>query len=156
MFCGFFLFFSWIFSLFTFQMFSPFQVSSLETPYPILPPPASMRVFHHPPTPILPPRYSPILGHQTPSSPRASPPTDVQQFHLSHMWPAPRVAPCVFFGWWSSPQELQGVWPVDTVAPSMGLQTPSAPPVPSPTPLSGPPSLVHGWLRVSSSIFVRL
>jgi hypothetical protein len=33
------LFFSWIFSLFTFQMFSPFQVSPSETPYLILTPP---------------------------------------------------------------------------------------------------------------------
>ena len=32
-------------------MLSPFPVSPLlETPYPILPPPASMRVFLHPPT----------------------------------------------------------------------------------------------------------
>jgi len=29
------------------------------------------------------------------------------------------------------------VWPVDTVAHPMGLQTPSAPSVPSPSPLSG-------------------
>jgi hypothetical protein len=67
-----------------------------------------------------------------------SPPTDVQQVHpLPHMWPAPWVSPCVFFGWWSSSWELLGVWSVDTVAPSMGLQTPSAPSVPSPTPPSG-------------------
>jgi hypothetical protein len=25
------------------------------------------------------------------------------------MWPVPWVPPCVFFGWWSSPRELQGV-----------------------------------------------
>ena len=31
-------------------MLSPFLVSPLKTPYPILPPPASMRVFPHPPT----------------------------------------------------------------------------------------------------------
>jgi hypothetical protein len=37
--------------------------------------------------------------------------------------------------------ELQGFWPVDTVAPSMGLQTPSVPSVPSPTSPSGTPSL---------------
>jgi hypothetical protein len=34
-----------------------------------------------------------------------------------------------------------GVWPVDTVAPSMELQTPSAPSVPSPVPPSGTPEL---------------
>jgi hypothetical protein len=44
------LFFYWIFSLFTFQMLSPFLVPPLETLYPTLTP-ASMRVFHHhPPT----------------------------------------------------------------------------------------------------------
>ena len=34
-----------------------------------------------------------------------------------------------------------GVWPVDIVAPSMRLRSPSAPSVPSPTPLSGTPEL---------------
>jgi hypothetical protein len=56
------------------------------------------------------------------------------------MQPAPWVPPGVFFGWWSIPLELQ-VWCVDTVAPSMGLQTSSAPSVPSPTPTSGSPQL---------------
>jgi hypothetical protein len=50
-------------------------------------------------------------------------------------------APCVFFGWWSSPWELQGIWPIDTVAPSMGLQIPSAPSVPAPSPPSVTPEL---------------
>ena len=41
--------FNWIFSLLTFQMLSPFLVSPLpETPYSILPPPISVRVFIHP------------------------------------------------------------------------------------------------------------
>ena len=35
----------------------------------------------------------------------------------------------------------QGVWAVDTVVPSMGLQTPSAPSVPSPSPPLGTPKL---------------
>ena len=65
-----------------------------------------------------------------------------------HMWPAPWVPPCVFFGWWSSPRELRGVCPVDTVAPSMGLQTPLAPSVPSPSPPSGTPTTVQ-WLAES-------
>jgi hypothetical protein len=45
----FFLFFSWVFSLFTFQMLSTF----LPPPHPISPPPASMRVLTHP---LPPPR----------------------------------------------------------------------------------------------------
>ena len=56
----FFFFFYWTFYLFTFQMLSPFPVSPLEILYPILPPPASMRVF--PPTSL--PWHSPTLGHQ--------------------------------------------------------------------------------------------
>lgn len=60
-----------------------------EIPYPILPYSDSMRVLHHPLTPILLSRHSPTLVHWTPSSMRASLPTDVQQGHfLPHMWPA--------------------------------------------------------------------
>jgi hypothetical protein len=84
-------------------MFSPFQVSPSETLYLI--PPASMKMLPHPPPLILLPWHSPTLGHRTPSGPGASPPTDVQQGHpLPHISPEPQVAPCVFFGWWSSPQ----------------------------------------------------
>jgi hypothetical protein len=46
----FFPFFYWIFSLFTFQMLSPFSISPPQPPYPMPPPPASMRVFPHLPT----------------------------------------------------------------------------------------------------------
>ena len=35
-------------------MLSPFLVSPMETPYPILPPSASMRVLPHPPTHLSP------------------------------------------------------------------------------------------------------
>jgi len=42
--------FYWVFYLFTFQMLSPFQVSPRQTPYPILPPSASVRVLPHPST----------------------------------------------------------------------------------------------------------
>jgi hypothetical protein len=59
----------------------------------------------------------------------------------THMWPVPRVTPCVYFSWWSSPWELQRIWPVDTVASSMGMQTPSALSVPSPTPPLETPEL---------------
>jgi hypothetical protein len=69
----FFFFFYWIFSLFTFQMLSPFQVFPLETSHPIPAPSVSMRVLPHPPThpptPAFPPWHSPTLGHRTPSGP---------------------------------------------------------------------------------------
>ena len=92
----------------------------------------------HPPATSFLPWHSPTLGHWAPSGPRASSPIDVQRNHpLPHMWLEPWVLPCVFFGWWSSPWELQGVWPVDIVTPSIALQIPSAPLVPSPSPPSG-------------------
>ena len=67
--------------------------------------PASMRVIptlthSHPPTLAFP--YN--VWHWTFSGPRASPPIVVQQGHpLPHMWRAPWVTLCAFFGWWSSP-----------------------------------------------------
>jgi hypothetical protein len=65
------IFFSyWIFSLFTFQMFSPSQTSPPETPYAIPSLPASMRVLPHLPIPVLPPWHCPTLGHQTATGPR--------------------------------------------------------------------------------------
>jgi hypothetical protein len=108
-------------------MFSPFQVSPSETPYPIFPPPASMRVLPHPPTSFyLTLRNFLTLGHQIPSGPRASPPTDVQQgCPLLHKWLEPWVPPSVLFSWWSISQKLRGVWSVDIVSCSLGLQTPS-------------------------------
>jgi hypothetical protein len=99
-----------------------------------------MRVLPH--IPILSLWHSPTLGYQTPSGSRASPFTDVQQGHpLPYTWPVPWVIPCVFFGWLSSPGSSGGVWPIDTVAPSVGPQTPSVPSVPSPTPSSRTPEL---------------
>jgi hypothetical protein len=43
-------------------MLFTFQVSPLEISYPILPLPASVSVFHHPPTPTSSPWHSPTLG----------------------------------------------------------------------------------------------
>jgi hypothetical protein len=109
---------------------SPLQKIPIPAPSPCLykgvPPPTHSH---------LPALAFPTLGHRTPSGPRDPIPTDVQQDHpLSHMWPAPLNAACVLFGWWSILWELQGFWSVNTVAPSMELQTPSAPSLPFPTP----------------------
>jgi hypothetical protein len=54
-------------SLFTFQMFSPFQFSPSETPNPI-PSPYSIRVCSptHSPTPVFLPWHFPTLGHLLP------------------------------------------------------------------------------------------
>ena len=76
-----------------------FQVSPMETPYPIPPHFASIRVLpNHPSTPAFPLWHSTTLGHQNPSGLRAAPPTDIQQGHpLPHMQPEPWVPPCVLF-----------------------------------------------------------
>jgi hypothetical protein len=104
--------FYWIFSLFTFQMLSPFLVPlpPAETPYPISPLPASMRESPHPPThSCLPGLTSPTLGHWAFTGPRTSPPIDAWQGHpLLHMRLELWVTPCLLFGWWFSPWELWG------------------------------------------------
>ena len=124
-------------------MLSPFPVSPLETPYPILSPPPSMRVLTYPPCPTSPPWHSPTLSI-TPSQEQASPPTDVWQGHpLLHMWLEPRVPPCVLSGWWFSLWELWGHWMVHVLVPPIGLQTPSAPWLLSLAPLLGLASSIH-------------
>jgi hypothetical protein len=145
----FFLFY-WIFSLFTFLIFSPFQFSLWKTHYSIPAPPASMRVLSHPPTHFCFPSLSfPYTGALNTLRHMAFSSHDVQRGpSLPHMRPAPWIPPCVLFVWWSSSWELQGVWPVDTVAPSMGLRCPSAASVPSPTSPSGTLSSIQ-WLFVS-------
>jgi hypothetical protein len=84
-----------IFSFFTFQLFSSFQVFHAETPYPILSPSASMRVRHYPFKPFslyaLASSYTAASKH---SDPRVTPPTDAQQGHLLLcMWPEPWFCP---------------------------------------------------------------
>jgi hypothetical protein len=108
-------------------MFLPFQISPLEPSYHISPPTVSMRMLLHPPThshlPALAFPYTGALNPLRPSG-RATSSTDIQGHPLPHMLPEPWVSPCVFFGWWSSPQELQGIYPVDTVAPPWDCKDP--------------------------------
>jgi hypothetical protein len=111
-----------LFSIFTFQMLSPFLVSPLKTP---LPPPSA-----HQPTysSFLAQFHSSTLGHQAFTGPRTSPPIDDRLGHpLLYMQLEPWVPLCVVFGWWFSPWELSGYRLVHIVVPPMGLQTPSAP-----------------------------
>ena len=84
-----------------------------KTPLYHPPPPASMKVFPHPPihasTLISPPWNSPTLGHQAFTGPRASPPIDTRQSnHLLHMQLEPWVPPCTLYDWWFSACELLG------------------------------------------------
>ena len=118
----FFVFF--IFSLFTFQMLSPFFIflpkkTHYLTPHPLLTNPTihAFLSWHYP-----------TLGHQAFTGPRVSPLIDVPQGHpLLHMQLEPWIPPCVLFGWWFSPWELWGYWLVHIVVPPMELQTPSPP-----------------------------
>jgi hypothetical protein len=119
-------------------MLSPFQVPlPRETPYPILPPPASMRVFLHPPTHPLPPPTlsSPTLGHlyrikdlSSHSFTRPSSATGMQ------------LEPFVLLCRWLSPWDLLGDWLVDIVVLPVGLQSPST---------SSVLSLTVQWLAAS-------
>jgi hypothetical protein len=95
----------------------------------------------------------PMLGHQTSTGPRATPPTDVRQGHpLLRMYLEPWIPPCTFLGWWSSPWEHWVVWSTDIVLP-MGLQSSSSPLVLLPAPPPGSPSSVW-WLASSIHICI--
>ena len=84
----FFVIFYWIFFFIYISNIFPFPGLPFRNSLPHLPIPASMRVLHHLPPPLFPHQHSPTLGHRTPSGPKASPPTDVQQGHpLLHMQP---------------------------------------------------------------------
>ena len=114
-------------------MFSPFrsplQKASNPSFLPLLLWGCSLTCLTH----VFLPWHSPTLGHQVPTQGPLLP-------LMSNKAIAIGPSKC-FFGWWSSPQELQEIWPVDTVAPFMGLQTPSAPSFLSPTPPLGTPML---------------
>ena len=73
----------WIFSLFTFQILSPFPAPPhpRKAPVPVPPSPASIRVFLHPSTVSSPPLNSPILGQRAITGPGVSPPIDARQDH---------------------------------------------------------------------------
>jgi hypothetical protein len=100
-----FLFFYWVFSLFTFQMLSPFQVSSPESPIPSLCPlllcgcsPSHLSIR----TSMS--WHSLNLGHLASTGPVASLHTDALKVHsLLHMLLNQWVTPCALFGWWFSP-----------------------------------------------------
>ena len=122
---------------------------------PLSPPPASLRVLPHFPTLAFPNNgASNTLRPKGLSSHLMS----IQQDQpLPHMWPAPWVPPFVFFGWWYSPQELWGVWPVNTVASSVGAATPLSSFSPFyNSSIRDPLAQSNGWLQASSSVFVRL
>jgi hypothetical protein len=93
--------------------------------------------------------HSPTLGHRAFTRPRASPLIDVLQGHpLLHMHLETWVPPYIPFGWWFSPWELWGYWLVHIVVPPVGLQTLSAPWVPSLAPPLGTLCSVQ-WMAVS-------
>ena len=151
----FFFFFYWIFSLFTCQMLSPFQVFPPEILYPIPPLPASMRVLPQPPT------YSPPSALAFPYTGASNP---HRSKGYSFHWGTTRPTSTMHVAWAMSPYmctlwlvvqslETLGVWPVDTVASPKGLQPISALSVPSTTSLSGTLYSVQ-WLAVSIHLYI--
>jgi hypothetical protein len=153
-------------------MFSPFHISPLEIPYPIPPAPASMRVLLHSPTPILLPWHYPTLGIE---HPQARGPLLLQMTNkaiLCHIC-GQRHGSLHVYSLVGGPVPGSsggggGVWLLDTIAPSMGLQIPSAPSVLSPSPPSGtpelssmvgwelPPVVVRLWQSLSGNNHIRL
>ena len=116
-------FYYWIFSLFTFQVISPFLVLPPDIPSPVS---SLFPLLTNSLTPASWPWHSPTLGHRAFTGPRTSSPIDVPLGHpLLHMQLEPWVPPCVLFSWWFNPWELWRL--VHIVVPPMGLLTPSAP-----------------------------
>jgi hypothetical protein len=107
-----FFFLHWVFYLFTFQMLSPYLVSTPSRNFPILSPLLLLLWGCYPthlPTSTFLPWHSPTLGHSVFTGPRVSPPIDVRQGHpLLHMQLESWIPLCVLFGWWFSPWELWG------------------------------------------------
>ena len=133
-----------MFSSFTFQMLSPFLVSSPKIPYSLSTPPSPQPTHSH----FLNWNF-PILGHRIFTRSRASPPTDGWLGHpLPHMQLETQVLPCVFFDCCFSPRELWGYCLVHIVVLPIGLQTPSAPWVLSLSPTLGTLWSVQ-WMTVS-------
>jgi hypothetical protein len=125
--------------LFTFQMLSSFLVSPLQTPY-LNPPPHRFYEGAPPPTHPLPPHCPSIPLHW------GIKPSQDQLSCLSLM--PDKAILCqicgwsyVFFGWWFSGSS-GGLWLVDIVFLSIGLQTPSVPSVFPLTPPLGSPCSV--------------
>ena len=100
------IFFYWIYSLFTFQILSPFPVSPLPgNPHPIFPPPASMRMLFHPLHSHLPALNSPTLRHLS-SLHRTK---DLSShWCLTRQSSATYAAGAMYTLWWFSPWELWG------------------------------------------------
>jgi hypothetical protein len=100
--------FNWIFSLFTFQMLSPFLLPPLKNTLTLSSPSFPWSPNHPLPCPGI--GIPPSLGQKAFTGLRASPPIDVWVGHiLLHMQLEPRVLLCVHFDWWFSPWELWGV-----------------------------------------------
>jgi hypothetical protein len=106
-------------------MLSPFLISPLKIPYPIPPPPASMRVVP-PPIHSIPLPYSGIPLHWGIKSSQNQEPLLPLMSHKAILYYIFGWRHGFLFGWWFSPWELWGVWLVDIVVPPMKLQTPSA------------------------------
>jgi hypothetical protein len=130
-------------------MLSPFLVFPLKIPSTI---PYPFPLISNLPTAASWPWHSPTLGHRTFTGPRSSPPIDDQLGHplLHSSWSHESL-----HGWWYSSRELWGYWLVHTVVLSMGLQTPSVPGSFLQLLHWGPCAQSNGWLRASTSVFVR-
>ena len=110
----------YISNVITFSSFhSGFPLSRIASP-------ASMRMFHLPPTHSSLPWHSPTLGQRAFTGPTTSPPIDARQDHsLLHTWLDPWIPTWVLFDWWFNTWELWGGLVGWYCCYPMGLQTPS-------------------------------
>jgi hypothetical protein len=124
-----FIFFNWIF--FFIYISNVFPFPSLHFGNPPIPFHlqlllcTSMRVLPNPPTHShLPAMASPYTGVSDTLRPKglSSHWCPTRPSSATYIWSHGSLH--VYSGWWFSPWELWGVWPVDTVARPMGLQTP--------------------------------
>jgi hypothetical protein len=131
-------------------MLSPFQVSPLETALAHPPSPASMKVLPHPSIySCLPALTFPYTAALNPLRPKGHSSQCCPTRPSSATYLAKYMGPsmCIILLVVQSPV-IPEVWPVDTVAPHMGLQTPTPPSAPSLIPPSGSLCSVH-WLAES-------
>jgi hypothetical protein len=134
-------------------MLSPFQVSPPETVYPIPRPPDSVRVLPHPPTPVFRPGISLLWGIEPPQA-------------LPLMFN--KTILCHFCGWSHGsyhvyslvggpvPRSSKGSGLLTLLLTSWGCKPPQLLQSLFQLLHPGPRTQYYGWLRASSSVFVRL
>jgi hypothetical protein len=135
----------------------PLSRSPLLKPPTPSPSPASLCSLTHPPNPIFPPWHSPPLGHRAPSGPRASPPTDANKAILCYICGRCHGSLHVYSLVGSPvPGSSRGSGWLTLLLPPWGCKPPQLLQSLLQLVYQGPLVWSNGWLRASTSVFVRL